>query len=455
MKPKKKFVHPKLFQSRLDQIINLDHALCQVSQKIDWEAFDSEYGQLYEEKYGRPGISTRLMVALHYLRYTFNLSDEEVVARFVENPYWQYFGGFEYFQHQFPIDPSSMTRWRKRIGPDRIELLLQKLIELAVETKMIHPRDITQLNVDTTVQEKAITFPTDAKLYHRLREKLVAAAGSRGILLRQSYVHLSKRALHRQGNYAHAKQMKRSAREVKRLKIYLGCVYRDIKRKVEQADEELESLLAMAERLLNQKRNDKHKLYSLHAPEVDCISKGKAHKRYEFGSKVGIATTSKSNWIVGVKVFHGNPYDGHTLDQTRESVRRVTDMDLKHVQVDKGYRGHNYRGDAEIRIVDNRKIKKQTRSVRGWFKRRSAIEPVIGHMKSDNRLNRNYLKGKKGDEINAILSGCGFNLRKLLAAFLLPNFTERYLGVFLDKLTLKISKMFIISDQDIAVYCSI
>jgi len=425
MQPKKHFEHPQLFQSRLDQILNLKHPLCLLSHKIKWQRFDQEYGELYTENVGRPGIPTRLMVALHYLRYAYNLSDEEIVAHFPENPYWQYFGGFEYFQHTFPINPSSMTRWRIRIGSDRLELLLKVLIATAFDAKMITRRDISQINVDTTVQEKAISYPTDAKLYHRLREKLVAAAKERGIALRQSYVRLSKKSLQRQGQYAHARQTKRAHKEVKRLKTYLGCVYRDIKRRVAQPDAELERWLAMAQRLLRQQRHDKDKLYSIHAPEVECISKGKAHKHYEFGCKVGFATVSRSNWIVGVQAFRGNPYDGHTLHQTLEGVVKLTDLPLKN-------RGHNYQGDTKIRIVDNRKLKKQTRSVRHWFRRRSAIEPVIGHLKAENRLNRNFLKGESGDRTNALLAACGFNMRKLLSAFFLPNIIGNYLSLFLD-----------------------
>ena len=198
-------------------------------------------------------------------------------------------------------------------------------------------------------------------------------------------------------------------------------MYRDLQRKVTEPDKRLNQLLQLAERLLKQEKHSKDKLYSIHAPEVECISKGKAHKRYEFGCKVSLATTSKQNWIVGVEALHNNPYDGNTLAGTIKKVESLTGMTIKNAYVDLGYRGHNYEGPGLVHVVDSRKMKKLTRSVRNWFKRRSAIEPVIGHLKSDNRLQKNHLKGQDGDHMNAILAACGFNMRKLLTVFLYPK----------------------------------
>ena len=248
-----------------------------------------------------------------------------------------------------------------------------------------------------------------------------------GIQLRQSYQRLSKKTLARQGRYSHAKQMKRARKMTKQLKTYLGRVYRDIQRKAEQPDGELKELLSKAEKLLSQKRNSKNKRYSVHAPEVECISRGKVHKRYEFGCKVGMATTSRDNWIVGIGAFHGNPYDGHTLQETLDDVKSFVGWDAKHVNVDLGFRRHNYQGNAKIQIVNYRTIKKLTRQARMWIKRRAAIEPIFGHLKTDNRMGRNYLKGQEDDQINALLCGCGFNLRKLLAIFFLSKYYIRSL----------------------------
>jgi IS5 family transposase len=340
--------------------------------------------------------------------------------RFIENPYWQYFCGFNYFQHNLPIDSSSLTRFRKRIGVSGSETLFKELLNTAKRSGHLSRRDLDKVNVDTTVQEKAIAFPTDARLYFKMREHLVCAAQSRGIHLRQSYKRVAKKALARQGRYSHARQMKRSKKMTKKLKTILGCVYRDILRKVDNPDTELQELLSLADRLLSQQKHDKNKLYSIHEPDVECISKGKIHKRYEFGNKVGFVTTSRGNWIVGVKSFHGNPYDGHTLSESLDQVKQLTGWRPKEAYTDLGYRGHGYKGETKVNIVNYRTMKTLTRSVRKWFKRRNAIEPIIGHVKSDNRMSKNFLKGTDGDHINAFLSGCGFTMRKLIAVFFLP-----------------------------------
>jgi IS5 family transposase len=267
------------------------------------------------------------------------------------------------------------------------------------------------------VQEKAIAFPTDARLYTKMLLRLVRLAQKRYIVLRQSYVRTGPKLLKQQGRYAHARQYKRARWCTKSLKTLLGRVVRDIERKAHIVDDELATYLGRASKLLSQQTKSKNKLYSIDAPEVECISKGKAHKRYEFGCKVSVATTNESNWVVGVKALHGNPYDGHTLDQAIEQVERVTGRVVKEVFVDRGYRGNDYAGDGEVYITGNRGKTKAGPALRRRKKRRSAVEPKIGHLKSDNRMGRNFLKGIEGDKINALLAGVGANLRKLLKAF--------------------------------------
>ena len=385
--------------------------------------FDSKFGKLYADK-GRPALPTRLMVGLHYLKHAFDESDESVVARLLENPYWQYMCGFEFFIHRLPLDPSSLVRWRKRIGPENMEPLLVETLETAKRGEHLTERHMERVNVDTTVQEKAIAYPTDARLYHKARVLLVKAAKDRGIPLRQSYLRLGKRSLIMSGRYAHARQMKRARREQKKLKIYLGRVVRDILRKCPQPDAQLADLLHKAQRLLTQQRQDKNKLYSLHAPEEECISKGKAHKKYEFGCKVSVATTSRDNWIVGIEALHNNPFDGHTLKGALEQVERLVGWTVGNVYCDKGYKGNPKQlGNTAVHLATRRKSS-MTWGEWCWFKRRSAIEPVIGHTKEDHRMDRNYLKGTDGDKMNAILAACGFNLRKLLRAILWLLFKE-------------------------------
>jgi IS5 family transposase len=418
-----------LFRARLDQIMDRSNRLYLLAGQIDWSVFEEAFGPLYVEDKGRPGLPIRLMVGLHYLKHAFNESDESVVEKFPENLYWQYFCGFDYLQHGLPLDPSSMSRWRQRIGPEGIEKMLGETLESAKRGNLLQKSHMERVNVDTTVQEKAIAFPTDARLYDKARRTLVRAAAERGVKLRQSYPRLGKRALLMQSRYAHARQMKRAKRETRKLKTYLGRVIRDIRRKQPKPDKELAILLHRAERIHKQQRNDKNKLYSMHAPEVECIAKGKAHKKYEFGCKVSVATTSKDNWIVGVAALHGNPYDGHTLKGALEQIKRLTGWEAATAYCDRGYQGNPQKLDeTNVHVCRGRK-KFMTRTVWKWVKRRSAIEPIIGHLKSDNRMERNHLKGIDGDRINALLAACGFNIRKLLRGlfgFIFWLLTEAY-----------------------------
>lgn len=423
MKPRKVEPIPQadMFRLRLDQMLNQRHALYKLSDQIDWNAAETQFGDLYSEE-GRPGIPIRLMVGLHYLKHTYNLSDEEVVAQWAENPYWQYFCGETYFQHQLPIDPSQMTRFRKRIGETGCEFMLGLTIQTGIITKTVSAASLAIVNVDTTVQEKAISFPTDARLYHKARGALVRAAKRMGIPLRQSYERVSKLALAKSGRYAHARQMKRAKREQRRLRTYLGRVIRDIERKLpEEHTAKMNPLLDIAKRILTQQRHDRGKVYSMHAPEVECIAKGKVHKPYEFGVKVGIVSTSKESFVVGMKSLPGNPYDGHTLSASLAQVERLTGALPKEAYVDRGYKGHGV-DDTAVWIAGAKRG--VTTAIKKKLKRRNAVEPVIGHMKNDGRLGRSFLKGEEGDAINALLCGAGHNLRKILRqlALLLARF---------------------------------
>jgi len=401
-----------LFRSELSRIINSNHALVKLAKVVEWDRLDELFGATYCPDNGRPGVSTRLMVALHYLKYTYNLSDEDVVATWVENPYWQYFSGMKFFEHELPINPSSMTRWRKRIGEAGAEELLKETIEAGLKLKAVKAFQLKRINIDTTVQEKEIRFPTDARLYDRARQRLVDLTKDRQINLRQNYNQKSKQMLYWQSRYSHARQMKRAKGCTRKLKNYLGRVIRDIDRNCPEPDHQLQSLMDIGTQIYLQLRNDKNKIYSVHAPEVECISKGKAHKRYEFGCKVSVAATSRGGWFVGAKAYHGNPYDGHTLKGSLEQVKRIAG-EPEHVFVDMGYRGHNYRGDTQVH-VDKRRRGRTAKSLWRWMKRRAAIEPGIGHLKREHRMDRNRLKGVEGDRINAILSAAGMNFLKLL-----------------------------------------
>jgi IS5 family transposase len=416
MQPFKKKSSPQsdLFRERLENILNRHHELCRLAGLIDWRVFEEEFGKLYAAKKGRPGIPIRLMVGLSYLGHAYGLSDEAVVAKWVENPYWQYFCGETYFQHQLPIDSSSMSRWRKRIGEKGCELILAETLQAGLRSGAVKESSLKRINVDTTVQPKAVRYPTDSRSYNRCRERLVRLAQKFGIKLRQSYSRLGPRALRKASSYAHARQFKRAKKEVRTLKTYLGRVYRDILRNIlpdPDLHAEFHEELELTERMLDQQRQDKNKLYSIHAPEVECIAKGKVHKKYEFGVKVSVATTSRDNFVVGMQALQGNPFDGHTLEGALDQVNRVTGVIPERCYVDRGYRGH---GVEKSSIFISGQRRGVTPTIRKELRRRSAVEPIIGHMKEDGKLGRNWLKGSIGDKINALLCGVGHNMRIIL-----------------------------------------
>jgi IS5 family transposase len=264
-------------------------------------------------------------------------------------------------------------------------------------------------------------------------EMLVKRAHKTGLELRQSYVRVAKKAWVKSGRYFHARQHKRGKREVRRLKTHLGRLTRDIARRVEGRlllREAFGKLLALSERLLAQEKDGKNKIYSLHAPEVECISKGKAHKKYEFGNKAAFVTTSREGFVLGGMGLHGNPYDGHTFAGSLEQAQRLCGdkRKFKRAYVDRGYKGHGYTGDVEVHICGPGTGRNLPRSLRRWRRRRSAIEPMIGHMKNDGRLGRNYLLGEDGDRMNVVLSAVGHNLRLILAK--LARFFASFLSDF-------------------------
>ncbi len=435
----------ELFQSHFDQLLDPGHELILLANKIDWSNLEAAFVDTYCLDNGAPAKAVRLMVGLHYLKYTFDESDESVVARWVENPYWQYFCGYTHMQHECPIHPTSMTKWRNRVGAERLESLLTETIALAVREKHLPKSDLERITVDTTVQEKNITHPTDSKLLYKAIVKLAEAAKSRSIELRQSYVRVGKKAAVMAGRYAHAKQFKRMQRRLRKLRTYVGRLIRDIRRKTTDMDEDLATLLDRANRIRTQQPRDKNKLYSLHEPDVQCISKGKAHKRYEFGQKVAVATTNRSNWIVASALMEGNPYDGHTLSDTLTTVERVTGVAVADAYVDKGYRGHGYTGGAAVHIAGQRK-KNTTRAERKRRRRRSAIEPKIGHLKSDHRMGRCFLARLCGDAINAVLAAAGSNLRKLLGLL------RRKAGRFVVALIRWLEKLVAVNQSNRLIY---
>lgn len=309
------------------------------------------------------------------------------------------------------------------MGEARLEILLQESLSVAVKTEAVDVKDLSKVVIDTTVQEKAITFPTDAKLANRAREKLIKLAAKHGLKLRQGYPRVGKLALMKHQRYAHAKQFNRARRELRRLKTYLRRVIRDIERQLKKApwlEPIFRPMLFLAQRVHDQQRGQRgSKVYSLHAPEVECIGKGKARKPYEFGVKVSIATTvapsAGGQFVLAAKALPGTPYDGHTLSTVIPHVEALIGHEVKRIVADKGYRGHGLPSPYSMRVFVSEQKKGVTRQIKRELKRRSAVEPVIGHLKSDHRMDRNFLIGSEGDAANAVLAAIGYNFARLLA----------------------------------------
>ena len=411
-----------LFRARLDQIIDMGHPLVRLARTIDWGFLEATFGAVYEDGAGRPPLPTRLMAGLAILKHTYDLSDEVVCELWLENPYYQYFCGEEFFRHRLPFDRSSMTHWRNRMGAERMQALLQESLAAATRSGAIKPADLARAVVDTTVQPKNVTFPTDAKLVNRAREKLVTLAKKLGVELRQSYVRVGKIALVKHQRYAHARQFDRAGKALRKLKTYLGRVIRDIARKIDgepPLETAFASLLSLARRVRDQQRGQRGpKVYSLHAPEVECIGKGKPHKPYEFGVKVSVATTLKrykgGQFVTHVRALPGNPYDGHTLARVIPAIEALLGNTIERLHTDAGYRGHNAPPEYKFKVYTAKQKRRVTPQIKREMRRRSAIEPVIGHLKSEHRMDRNYLAGRHGDASNAILAAVGYNFRRLI-----------------------------------------
>lgn len=396
MKPKaqEKSNTEDLFRNRLENIINMRHELVTLSEAINWNFLESKVSEFYSDE-GRPGLPLRLIAGIQLLKQMYNLSDEAVCERWICDPYFQYFCGEEYFQHELQLDRSSMTQFRKRMGEEFCIALLQESLNTAHQLGALETKQMDKVITDTTVQPKAVTFPTDAKLCYKALIQLANLAKKNGVELRQSYVRIGKQLSIMSGRYRHAKQMKRAKKAENKLKKRLGRVIRDIERKI-VGKEELEIIFAealmKANQIFTQEKTDSDKLYSWHAPEVECIAKGKAHKPYEFGCKVSITTNLNpapaGHFVLHTKALHGRPYDGHTLKQVITEYETQTGIKAKRSYVDRGYRWHDkIEGCQVFKSGQKRGV---TKAIKKELRRRSVVEPLIGHLKNEGRMGRNY-----------------------------------------------------------------
>jgi len=401
-----------LYQDLLDQL-NPKHPLLLLAKKISWQLFEDEFKPLYSEN-GRPAKSIRLMVGLLLLKQLENLSDERVVEAWVQNPYFQAFCGMRHFQWCFPCNPSELVHFRKRIGESGAEKIFQASVLLHGDRAL--EREVV---IDTTVQEKNITFPTDDKLRLKVIRRCWDLASKEAIQLRRSYRRELKKLM-RIIRFKKSIQDKGKVKTAKRrLKTIANALLRDINRKLPEDRRNIHMKeLEFYQKAVNQQRQDKKKIYSLHEPEVCCISKGKEHKKYEFGSKAAIAMTKTDCLIVGAKSFR-NEYDGDTLQEVIKQIAAISGKSPEKAFCDRGFRGRKTEGCTAI-IIPKAPTSQTTehfkRKARRDFGRRSAIEPVIGHVKNDFRLARNYLKGTIGDAINLLLAVAAFNFRKWMRA---------------------------------------
>jgi len=400
----------------------MGHALVKLAQTVDWRFLEERFGAAYTDGPGQPPLPTRLMAGLAILKHTYGLSDEVLCERWLDSPYFQYFCGEEFFQHRLVFDRTSLTRWRQRMGEEKLQALLQESLATAVRTDALKPSDLSRVVVDTTVQPKNVMFPTDARLLQRAREILVRLARKHGVELRQSYRRVGKFALIKHQRYAHAKQWKRANRALKKLRTYLGRVIRDIVRKI--ADDEalrkaFAPMLSRASSVLHQHQHQRgRKIYSLHAPEVECIGKGKAHRPYEFGVKASVATPIRhakgGQFAIHAKAMPGNPYDGHTLKTVIPEIEALVGNTIERIIADAGYRGHNAPPRYKFRVYTAGQKRRMTPEIKRQMRRRSAVEPVIGHLKAEHRMDRNYLAHHAGDAANAVLAAVGYNFSLLI-----------------------------------------
>ncbi|VAW28532.1 Transposase, IS4 family [hydrothermal vent metagenome] len=402
----------ELFRPLLKEFIDMSHELVLLAHKIDWKYFEKTFSKYYSHT-GQPSMPIRFMVGSLMLKRLYNLGDETLAQVWVMNPYMQYFCGESHFRHKFPCDPSDFVHFRKRIGEEGIEKIFIHTVELhgkKAKSKMVLS--------DTTVQENNVTFPTDAKLAKKIIDKSHKIAEKEGVKQRQSYKRVSKNLVRTTYNGKHPRRRKNANKAQRKLKTIAGRVVRELLKKLpDEVLQSYEAELLLYQKILNQNKQDKNKIYSTHKPFTACIAKGKAHKQYEFGNKIGIMVNPKSLVILAVKSYEGNPHDSKTIEPLLDQIQESLNYQPEEVIYDRGGRGKKTINGVAISTPkpplkrDSRydKLKKRRK-----FRRRAAIEPVIGHLKKDFRMEQNYLNGSNSPQINAMLAATGWNLKKLM-----------------------------------------
>lgn len=429
----------------LEDTLNQNHPLFILANKIDWKFFEDNFKVLYCQDNGRPALPIRLMTGLLILKHLRNISDESVVEQWSENNYYQYLCGETEFRAEEPCEASELVHFRKRIGEAGIELILKESIR-------INGKDSFDgnISVDTTVQEKNITFPTDNKLHRKIIQKCLAISEKEELPVRQSYKRTLKKLGTDQRFRNHPKKRKLAKKADKKVKTIAGRLLRELERNLGE-NESYKEEIEIFKQILSQQRNDKKKIYSIHEPKVECIAKGKEHKKYEFGNKVSIILTQRTGVIIGAMSFR-NDYDGHTLEPAIEQAERMLDnkSNIKTAIADRGYRGKTKINEIEVKTpkpFNNKTMTKyKQKKLKAKFGKRAAIEPIIGHLKRDHRLGLNFYKGLIGDSINVMLAAAAFNFKRMMrkwkANFLFHFFKSILQRIIQENFTTPLAKTF-------------
>jgi len=410
---KKLPVQPQLeiFKTVLASFINPQHELCLLAKEIDWDSLEKEFAPLYGEV-GRPSIPIRTIVGLLLLKQIYDLGDETVMERYIDSPYCQYFCGEIYFQYKYPFDPSDFVHFRKRIGEEGMKKIFEQSIGLFGKEKV--RKEVKEVRVDTTVQEKNITFPTDRKLTEKVIEHCKRIAKKENIKLTRTFGREIKKLKHQLRFSRKPKNMKSHRKAQKRLHHIAFKIYQDVVKQLNPIPGKYKEELDVLYRVLTQKRDDTNKVYSVHEPEVLCISKGKEHKQYEFGNKSSFAYTRTSGIIVGAMAIDGNIYDGRTLKPQLAQVEELTGGKVRKAIVDRGYKVKG--GLPRVDIVMPKNLKRESYYLKKKreerCRSRAGIEGLISHLKHDHRMMRNYLSGTAGDKINTLLAAAAYNMKK-------------------------------------------
>lgn len=396
------------FYSTFEEQLNHNHPLYKLAQTINWKVFEETFSRHYSLTQGKPAKPIRLMVALLILKQVRNLSDESVVEQWSENSYYQYFSGENFFSPNIPCVPTELVEFRKRIGTEGVELIFKESIKVNGDDA-----NDDHLSGDTTIQEKNITYPTDDKLYKKIIKECRSIAKDEQIELRQSYTQTVKKLSTIQRFKKNKNGASAAKKASKKVKTISGVLVRELYRKLPaQALNKYSNDLTLYQKVLAQKRGDSNKVYSLHEPQVKCYTKGKAHKRFEFGSKVSLLITQRTGVIVGALNFNSTEHDSKTLQLALQQYERLTNNKAKDIFLDRGYRGP--KAINETTVCTPKPDKNISKTKRKRHSRRAAIEPVIGHLKSDYRMGRNFLKGVTGDEINVLLAAAAMNFKRVM-----------------------------------------